>query len=420
MDTFELFQRLSVALAIGLMIGLERGWRERDEPEGGRVAGLRTHALSGLLGGVLGAISLRFGDGGAFAFGLAFAVFSAAMTVYFHREAVRDDKLNATPVVAQMLAFALGAFAVLGDMAAAAASGVAATALLALKTFLHAWVRRLTWPELRSALVLLAMTFILLPLLPNRTVDPWGAVNPYELWLMTIMIAAISFAGYAAIKLAGERSGILITGVAGGLASSTAVTMTMARLAKEHPEQGRLLTAGALASGATMMVRVMALLGVLNLQILALIGLPIGVAALGQLAAAGYFLRSSPTSEGTGRRIELDNPFDLMTVLKFGAFLTAIGVAAKAANAFLGSAGSYAVAAVSGLADVDAITLAMSRMGGEALGIDVASHAVLIAVAVNTLTKAVLAWVAGGSQTGKRMMGASLLALLAGLLAALL
>lgn len=256
MDTFDLFQRLSVALAVGLLIGLERGWRGRDHPEGERAAGLRTHALAGLLGGVWGAIAMRTqSSGGAVALGLAFAVFSAAIVLFRLREIVHDGTYGATTVVAAMLAFGLGAFAVVGDPQVAAAGGVAATALLALKALLHAWVQRLTWEELRSGLVLLAMTFVLLPLLPDRTVDPWGSLNPYAIWLMTILIAAMSFAGYVAIKTTGEDRGILLTGLAGGLVSSTAVTMSLARLAREQPERTRLLVAGMLVAGAAMVGR---------------------------------------------------------------------------------------------------------------------------------------------------------------------
>ena len=248
MDTFELLQRLSVALAIGLIIGLERGWQSRDHPEGGRAAGLRTHALCALLGGVWGAIAQTKGVDGVLALGLAFSAFSAAIIVFRYRETAHEGTFGATTVVAAMLAFTLGSFAVVGDVQAAAAAGVAVAGLLSLKRVLHDWLIRLSWDELRSALVLLAMTCVLLPLLPNHTVDPWSAINPFELWLMTIMIAAISFVGYAAIKFAGIGAGAVIMGVAGGLTSSTAVTMTLSKLAGEHPGGNRALGAGIVLS----------------------------------------------------------------------------------------------------------------------------------------------------------------------------
>jgi len=149
-DTFELIQRLAVALAIGLVIGIERGWKQREEAEGDRAAGLRTHALAGLLGGIWGALALSSGDWGAVALGLAFVVFSATIAAFRYREMEHDKSFGATTVVAAMVAFALGALAVMGDETAAAAAGVAAAMLLALKSALHGWLKRLTWEELRG------------------------------------------------------------------------------------------------------------------------------------------------------------------------------------------------------------------------------------------------------------------------------
>lgn len=420
MDTFELFQRLSVALAVGLLIGLERGWRERKEEEGDRTAGLRTFALSGLLGGVWAAIAKTAGDGGgAIALGLAFAVHAAIIAVFRYRENVREGTFGATTVVAAMLAFALGAYAVLGSVEVAAAGGVAVTALLAWKSLLHTWLTRLTQQELRSGLVLLAMTFILLPLLPNRTVDPWGALNPYEIWLMTIMIALISFVGYVAVKLTGDRHGTAITGIAGGLASSTAVTMTLAQVARENPEQRTLLTAGVLLASAVMSGRVLAIVGVINPSLLTAIALPIG--AVGVVLALGAVVlmwRSADGEVGDGTAIELKNPFELATVLKFGAILAIVLLATKLLTGAVGAAGAYLVAAVSGVADVDAVTLSMARgAGGDAA---TAAVAIFIAVAVNMVSKTMMAWWIGGAGMGRLMAAVSAFAVVAGAVALLL
>ena len=290
MDTVELFQRLSIALAIGLLIGLERGWQAREDREGERSAGLRTHALASLLGAVWGAISNQTGIGGAVTLGLAFVVFSAAITLFRYRETGHDGTFGATTVMAAMLAFALGALAVVGDMQAAIAAGVTATGLLALKASLHGWMRRLTWPELRSGLVLLAMTCIMLPWLPRRAIDPWAVFNPFEIWLLTVMIAAISFAGYMAVKAIGEKGGIAVTGIAGGFASSTAVTVTMARLAREHPDQQRLFVAGALFASATTMVKVLALVALVNAALLTRLAPSLGVAGVVLASAGAIFM----------------------------------------------------------------------------------------------------------------------------------
>lgn len=415
MNTIELFERLSVALAIGLLIGLERGWRERSEREGERSAGMRTLALSGLLGGVWGAIALRMPGGGAVALGLAFATFSSAIIMFRYREVVHDRTYGATTVVAAMITFGLGAFALVGDIQVAAAGGVAVAALLALKPLLHAWVERMTWEELRSGLALAAMTFILLPLLPNRTIDPWDAINPYSIWLMTILIAALSFAGYVAIKTTGDDRGILLTGFAGGLVSSTAVTLSLARIARQSPDHTRLLVAGMLVAGTTMIGRVLVVVGIANPDMLPRILAPLGAAAAG-LATIGLTLGKRQGATGSSS-IDVRNPFDLSTVVRFGALLTAIILAAKVVTLMAGPRGVLALAGLSGLADVDAITLSMARLGGSTTDIATAANAILLAIAVNTTVKAGLAWVAGGAPTGRWMLLASALAVAAGLLA---
>lgn len=420
MDTLELFQRLSVALAIGLLIGIERGWQSRNEPEGGRAAGLRTHALAGLLGGTWGALAVNSPETGMIALALAFCVFSAAIGVFRYREAMAEGTFGVTTVVASMLAFSLGALAVLGSMPVAGAAGVAVAGLLAMKSVLHGWVKRVSWLELRSGLLLLAMTFILLPMLPNRAIDPWGVINPFELWLMTVLIAAISFAGYMAIHLMGERHGIVLTGVAGGLASSTAVTVTMSELAREHPEKRDPLLAGALFSSVTMGARVLAVVAVLGSPMLTHLALPILTGALVMLAAALVFLRRDGEQSSDEGRLRLSNPFDLETILRFGALLTVITVAANALARYGGGEGLYVLAAISGIADVDAMTLSMTRMAGDPASVRLASNAVLTVVAVNTLSKAVLGWITGGRPVGERLLAVALAAVAAGALAKVL
>lgn len=417
MDTNELFQRLTLALAIGLLIGLERGWQARQEAEGERAAGLRTHALVALLGGICGAIAIQLNDGAGVMLGLAFAIAGGTVVLFRFRETAYDGTLGATTAVAALLAFALGVLAVVGDRAAAAAAGVAVAGLLALKGALHAWVRRLTWPELRSVLMLAAMSAILLPVLPRQPIDPMGAINPFEIWLLTVMIAVISFAGYVSIKLTGAQRGIALTGIAGGLASSTAATLTLARLAGNHPEQSGLMAGGALLAGATMMVRVIVVAAVVEWHLLAWLLLPLGAAAVAT-ALAGFLLILRPHVDTNGSEpteIAPGNPLDIAAILKFGALLTAVGVLTHLATLYAGTAGAYALAALSGVADVDAITLSMARMARGSLGFEAAAAAVLIAVAVNTLAKAVLGWFAGGRAFGVRLAAAAALALAVGL-----
>src|SRR5688500_14342843 len=176
MDFADLISRFAVALGIGMLIGLERAWRSRDEQPGQRTAGIRTFAISGLLGGTLGAVAIALGGAGSaaggIALGLGFASYAAVFALFAHEENKAEGVFSATTAVAGMLTFALGAYALVGDIRAASAAAVAAVCVLAAREGLHGWVERITWAELRAGLVLTTMTFIALPLLPDEKHRP--------------------------------------------------------------------------------------------------------------------------------------------------------------------------------------------------------------------------------------------------------
>lgn len=412
MDQEELFRRLAVALAIGLLIGLERGWQTREDMDRQRAAGLRTFALTGLLGGICGLLSTVTNATIVLAAGLL--AYTGAMAAFSYLEAATEKNFSVTGVVAGILTFLLGAYAMLGDETVAVAAAVAMAILLALREPLHSWVRKLTWPELRSVLMLLAMTFLLLPVLPNRPVDPWNVLNPAEIWLLAILIAAISFAGYVAIRLLGERRGIAVAAIAGGLASSTAVTLSFARLAREHPENVRLLAGGIALAGATMVARLVVLVGLVKADLLATVLWPAAAAGVVLLAAGGLFLRNGQNGSGaTQPTLQLRNPFDIGTVLQLAGLIAVIMVVAKALSEQVGAAGLYLLAAISGVADVDALTLSMARFAGVQVGLPEAGRAILVAASVNTVSKAAMAAAVGGTRLGTLVGGLSAAALAA-------
>jgi len=415
-DTFELVERLAVALAIGLIIGIERGWKQRAEAEGERAAGLRTHTLAGLLGGIWGALALGAGQAGVIALALAFAAFTAAIAVFRYREMVHDKTFGATTVVAAMLAFALGALAVIGDKTAAAAAAVATALLLALKAALHEWVKRLTWEELRAGLTLLAMSVILLPLLPHRELSPWFPINPHEIWLLTVLIAALSFAGYVAIRLAGPSIGVLLSGLAGGFVSSTAVTLNMARLARADGERGNIFAGAVLIANAVMMLRVLVIVGILNTELLAPLAPPLLLGAFTLAGIAGYLANWGHEDSPVGKPLTLKNPFELPVVLEFGALLAVITVAAKLLSGWAGTYGAVALAAVSGLVDVDAISISLARLAPQGLAPAGAATAILVAVVANSLTKVALGTTAGGLRFGKVVARGTVVSLAVGAL----
>ena len=412
----ELIWRLSIALAIGLLIGLERGWQARGEAEGERAAGVRTHALTALLGGVWGAIVYPYGANGVIAIAVVFIAFSAVMAFFRLREIEHEHTFGATTIVALMLAFSLGAFAVIGEEFAAVAAAVATTTLLAFKSYLHGWLKRLTWPELQSALSLLVMSFILLPVLPNHAIDRWDAINPFELWLLTVLIGVIAFVGYVAVKIVGYRRGVAVAGMAGGLASSTAATAAMARLVDERPEQVNVLAVGALFANAVMAPRVMLLLGVINTDLAQRLAGPL--VAIGVIyATSGVLLMRRGVSGDAPAESEnvltIENPLDFLAVLKFGAFLAVVMVLSRVASLFAGRVGVFALAAVSGVADVDPIALSMARHGADEIGMSAAAVAVLVALVSNTLSKTAMAAMIGGAGMGLRFGAVSLIALAA-------
>ncbi len=404
-----LLQRLAVALAIGLLVGLERGWQARDEGEGERAAGFRTFALSGLLGGICAALVPL---AGALVLAAGLLAFTLVFAVFHWLEAQANRNLSATGVIAGILTFALGAYAVLGEVRVAVAAAVASVGLLALKQPLHAWLRRLTWPEIRAGLVLLAMSFLLLPLLPDRPIDPWGALNPAEIWLLAIIIAALSFVGYVAVRVMGARAGIMLTALTGGLASSTAVTLTLARLSKGRGAGASVLAGGILLAGAVMIGRVLAITFALNQALVVPLAWPLGTAIVVFLVSGGFLLRRGGGEDRP--TLALQNPLELGIAFKLAAIIALIMLLAKIVGDRFGDTGLYMVAAVSGIADVDALTLSMARLGGGGASLTAAATAIGIAVAVNTAVKCMMAIVLGSASLGIQVVVASIAAIAAG------
>ncbi|MCB8821504.1 MgtC/SapB family protein [Microvirga rosea] len=392
-----LLERLAVALAIGLLLGIERGWKQRDEAEGERTAGLRTYMLTTLLGALCAILGMNLG---AIFLSLSFLSFAMAFTAFSWLEASSEGNFSVTGVVAGLLAFALGAYTILGNVQIAIAIAVTATIILAAKATLHAWLRRLSWLEIRAVLILLAMTFLLLPLLPNRTVDPYDAVNPAEVWLLAIIIAALSFAGYVAVRVMGSRHGIALAALAGGLASSTATTATFARLAREQPMAGPLLAGGILLSSTVMIVRVVIIASAINIDLASSLGWSLGAAGLVLLLGAALFLTRQSEGKGSHPNLKIRNPFELGTALRLAALIAAISLLAKILIEKTGEAGLNVLAVLSGIADVDAVTLSLARLSLNAIPATAATTGICLAVVTNTVVKIGMSFSLGNTKVG--------------------
>lgn len=401
MPIAEVFERLGLALAIGMLIGIERGWQEREGAPGSRAAGIRTHALIGLLGGLWGALAPLTNP-----IVLGFAVLAFAGTfVIYDRAEVRDAKSHsAVGMIAGLLSFALGAYAVLGNRLAAGSAGVAATFILAERQALHAFLERLSWPELRAALLLLIMTVVFLPVIPDRALDPWGAFNPFQIWLMTAVIATVSFAGYVAVRVAGARNGLIYAGVGGGLVSSTSVTWRFSQLSRLQPEMLTDFVAGITAAWCVSLLRSFAIAAVISPSLGLSLAKPLGAALVVVAAACALSYRYSKR-DGVGPELKLDNPLDLSEVLRFAALLSAVLIASKWLLHVVGTGGLIVLASISGLADVDPMTLSMAQSAGHSVAIEYAAMVVLVATAANTVTRVALTWIFGGTRFGLTLTG---------------
>jgi len=329
----------------------------------------------------------------------------------------RTRDVGITTLIAALLTFGFGALAGAGDPAAASAFAVLAALLLSSKPLLHRWLEVLEWTELRAGLQLLLISVVMLPVLPDRGYGPWQALNPYQIWWMVVLVAAISFAGYCAIRIGGARKGAVFTGLFGGLVSSTALTLHFSRLARSDAAFAPVLATGVLIACGTMFLRMLLVASLLNIQLFRWLLPPAALmAALIYVPALIYWVRTArqPTPMAAG----LKNPLELRSALLFGLFLALIMLLGKALRLGFGDAGIFALAAASGVADVDAITLSLAGMSRDGLAPKIACAGIVIAAVINSLIKGAMALSLGGRPMGLRVGLPLVVSVLGGLLVA--
>lgn len=401
---------LFVSLGIGLLVGLERGWEQRSAEEGERVAGIRTFALVGLFGGVAGLL----GDSlGAAAVAAGFVAITALVVAAYALTSWRQSSYGITTAVAALGTFGLGAVAAAGYPQGAAAAAVFMALLLGLKPEMHEWLRRLRRDELVSALQLLLISVVVLPLLPDRGLGPWEAFNPYRLWWLVVLVAGLSFCGHFAIRLLGEQRGVLLTGAVGGLASSTALTVQFARRGRLQAGLQPLLAVGIVLASATVPARMLVEVAVVNRQLLPA-ALPPLLSMVGATAAVGLALWWGARRAESGESLEASRPFRLSVVLYFALLLAVISVAGEAARVYLGSGGVYALAGIAGLADADAVTVSLANASRGALEDAVAVRALVLVAMAAAASKALLSLAFGGRALALRVVAASVVTAAAG------
>ena len=377
---------VGVALALGLLIGVERGWAQRREVAGARFAGVRTFGLLGLAGGVAGYL---FAD----ARGLATVVAAAAAVLVvegYWRSSQRGGSISGTASLTGLIALSAGFLAARGDTLLATAMAVCTVLLLALRRQLHGWVSRLDEVEVLAIARFALIALVILPLLPDRAFGPFDAWNPRQLWMVVVLVSGFSFAGYVANRLLGPSGGTLATAATGAVVSSTAVTAALGNRMREGDGAGPLLDAGVAVASVVMAARVLVLTAVLApfaLPTLALLTAPtIVVSAL----AAGVFLmrtrRTPPTAGVEGLAVR--NPFHIAPALVLMGLVMVMTLVAKWVIARFVDAGLAVVLAISGTADVDSAIITMGSLPAGSLTPQLAGIVLLPPIVLNTLFKA--------------------------------
>jgi uncharacterized membrane protein (DUF4010 family) len=403
-DTLKI---LGEALALGLLVGVER-YRGRHPGEK-KSAGVRTFAIFCLLGALCGIFATT-----GFTV-VTFAAVAALVLVGYYRSP--SDSLGLTTEVAALLVFWIGYLLSLHETAAISL-GIVLTIFLASKQLLHHFVKaEINEAEFEATLKFLAVVLVVYPILPDRSMGPYGFFNPRQIWGLVILVSTISYVGYFLIRWLGDRRGLLLGSLAGGMVSTTAVTMSLAERARAAPQTSRLMGAVAVLANAVQGPRLLLLLWVVDRSLAQSLALPLLVMAAVGLLGAWILTRSADvTSEVI---VPLQNPFSFGPALKFGLFFVAILLLVEVASQWLGDQGTLIASGIAGTASTSAVTLSVSEMFRDgSLTPRVAGLSILIAIATNALAKWIMTWMNGTRQMALwlgggllTMLGAALLSI---------
>jgi uncharacterized membrane protein (DUF4010 family) len=388
--------RYVVALAIGLLMGLER---ERNPAA---KAGLRTFALTALLGVLAAHLATALGESWLIAVGLLLV--GAMIIAAYLRDPQRDGDPGTTTVAALMLCYGLGVMVWQNETQLAVMLGIVATVLLYFKPELRGMSQHLSRRDLLAVLQFAVLSLIILPLLPNRNYGPYGALNPYQIWWMVVLIAGVGLAGYAALRLVGQQRGAVVLGLLGGLVSSTATTLAFSRHARASSAMMPVAVIVIVLANLVVLVRLGVLAAVLAPSVLSqLLPVLMGGLVAGGLGAAYGVRKLRP--QGGMPELAMDNPTELRPALGFGLMYAGVLLAAAWLSDWLGTRGLYGVALVSGLTDVDAITLSSLRLLSlDKLTVTIAVNVVTLATLANLAFKSALALFIGGWKMARHAM----------------
>lgn len=383
-----LFYRFGAALVLGFFVGLQReyAYRQRRDEDGELMAGARTFPIIALLGAAAAMGGAQV-ESALPLTGVVVAV--AGLLAVSHFWQARDQDKGLTTEMSALITFFVGALCYWNFLPLAAALAVSTAVLLSLKVQTHSLARQMDREDIYATLKFAVITVIVLPLLPTEGYGPapFDVLVPYNVWLMVVLISGISFLGYVLIKIVGPRRGVGLTGILGGLASSTAVTLSIAERSRDTTGLDRPFGMAVLLAWSIMLVRVIVEVAVVHPPLLRSVWIPVLAVFLVSIAYCGYLYRTQDLGD-EDEPATVKNPFRLGPAITFGLLYAVILVVSNWAKAYFGDAGIYLSSVVGGLADVDAITLSMTRLHGQGeLQARTATRAILIAAAANTVLK---------------------------------
>ncbi len=417
MDQVDLFYRFGVAMGIGFLIGLQREFAHGG-PGRDILAGERTLALMGLVGCTAAMASDVLLS--PWPFVVVVGLMGVLIAVSYFVTAWRGA-IGLTTEVAVLLTVIIGALCYWDYVALAVALAVVTTVLLSLKLEMDTLVRRITQEDIYATLKFAVITAIVLPVLPNRSFGPppWDVLNPYKIWLMVVLISGISFLGYVLVKVVGSKQGIGLTGLLGGMVSSTAVTLSFTERSQKDTELAKPFALAITVAWTVMFSRVVIVVALLNADLLRALWIPMAASAGAGLAYCIYLYFSQHGDDEEGG-VDFSNPFELGPAIKFGLIYGVILLISKAAQMYLPPAGIYFASIIAGLTDVDAITLSMSELSSTgALELSTAARAIVYAAMANTVVKGVLVMWKGSSALRKAFLPGFILMLAFGIGAAI-
>jgi len=393
-----ILERFLVALALGALIGLEREYATYKH-RGYSFAGIRTFPLIALFGAMATYLGELFSQ---WILVVSILVMGVLIIIaYFTLSKHSHHAAGTTSEIAGFLMFFIGVLCYKNEITLAVILTIIMAIILYARSFLHYLAQKINKEEMADTLKFAVIAFVILPLLPNQAYGPYEIFNPYNIWLMVVMVSGVSFVGYIAMKWLGDR-GVALAGLLGGLASSTALTVGFSERSKKEMNIYRALALGVILANLVAMGRVIFWVAVLNQKLLPHVAISMSILMLITIIFSYWLWTKASKIKG---KVELSSPFTFWPALKFALFFSAILAGTKIASVYLSNSGFYVLSALSGFADVDSITISIAQLAKNNLALEVGENGILLGVIANLCTKGGIAYFLGGKNFSKIVIG---------------